>query len=76
MTASPPRRRSPRKDTERGDAIRACARHLNDLERFHADPPPDVRVDMSRSPRFLTPEPVNSYFSSPAALCADLVDER
>jgi hypothetical protein len=73
MTASPPRRRPSRKDTQLGDAVRACARHLKDLERFHAGPPPDVRVDMSRSPRFLTPEPESSYFSSPAALCADLV---
>ena len=73
MTASPPRRRPPRKDTERGDAVRACARHLKDLKRIHDKPPKDVRVDMRRSPRFLTPEPVSSYFSSPAALCADLV---
>ncbi len=73
MTASPSRRRPPRKDTQRGDAIRACARHLKDLQRFHAGPPQDVRVDMSRPPRFLTPEPASSYCTSPAALCADLV---
>ena len=73
MTASPPRRRPPREETERGEAIRACARHLKDLERFHAKPPQDVRVDMSRTPRFVTPEPTSSYCTSPAALCADLV---
>ena len=73
MTASVPRRRPPREDTERGEAIRACARHLKDLKRFHPSPPKDVPVDMSRTPRFLSPDPQSSYCTSPAALCADLV---
>ncbi len=73
MTKSASRRRPPREDTERGEAIRACARHLTDLKHFHEKPPQDVRVDMSRTPRFVTPEPDSSYCTSPAALCADLV---
>ena len=76
MTASVPRRRAPREDTDRGEAIRACAGHLKDLNRFHEKPPQDVRVDMSRTPRFVTPEPDSSYITSPAALCAELSDDQ
>ena len=74
MTASVPRRRRPpREDTERGEAILASARHLKDLKRFHGKPPKDVQVSMRRTPRFVAPEPQSSYCTSPAALCADLV---
>jgi hypothetical protein len=76
MTESvPPRRKPPKIDTQRERAIRDSARHLQDLERAHALPPADVRVCMTRSPRFLTGVPVSSFITSPAALCADLVDD-
>ena len=75
MTASVKRRRPPRNDTERGEAMLACARHLKDLKRFHGDPPPDVKVSMRRTPRFVAPEPTSSYCTSPAALCAELAEE-
>jgi len=39
MTASiPPRRKPPKTDTERAEAIRTCARHLKDLKRAHSGP--------------------------------------
>ena len=55
MTASIPRRRSPKIDTERAEAKRACARHLKDLRRAHEEPPTSVprrrrpKVDTERA---------------------------
>ena len=55
MTASIPRRRSPKIDTERAAAKRACARHLKDLRRAHEEPPTSVprrrrpKVDTERA---------------------------
>lgn len=72
MTVSVSRRRPQRVDTERGEAIRACARHVMDLMRFHGSPPPDVRVMMRRTPRFVAPFPESSYCTSPAVLCAEI----
>jgi len=74
MTESIPLRRKPPKiDSERAEAIRACDRHLKDLKRAHVLPPADVRVCMTRTPRFIAPVPTSSYCTSPALLCAELV---
>ena len=74
MTASVPRRRRPNKiDTDRAQAMRDCASHLEDLKRAHGRPPADVRVCMTRTPRFIAPVPESSYCTSPALLCAELV---
>ena len=74
MTASVPRRPRPKKiDTERIRAMRASARHLTDLKRAHSGPPAEVRVCMTRTPRFIAPVAENSYCTSPALLCAELV---
>ena len=69
-----PRRRPPKVDTERADAIRACARHLLDLDRWQGRPPADVKVNMRGVPRLVPPILEQSYCTSPAALCADLGD--
>jgi hypothetical protein len=75
MTTSPPRRRRPPKaDTERAEAIRSSARHLKDLQRTHEGPPPDVRVNARGIPKFVPPILEQSYCTSPAALCADLAE--
>ncbi len=75
MTASvPPRRKLPKTDTARGEATRACARHLDDLKREHGRPPADVRVPMTSTPRFIAPVPDGSYCTSPAQLCAELAE--
>ena len=55
MTASVPRRRSPKVETKRAEAKRACARHLKDLRRAHEEPPESVprrrrpKVDTERA---------------------------
>jgi hypothetical protein len=75
MTTSPPRRRRPPKvDTERAEAIRSSARHLKDLQRAHKGPPPDVRVNARGIPKFVPPILEQSYCTSPAALCAELAE--
>jgi hypothetical protein len=74
MTKSAPRRRPPRVETEWAELKRACARHLNDLRRAHAEPPADVAV-RSGIPRFVTPIPDSSFCTSPALLCTEITDE-
>ena len=74
MKASMIRRRPPKVDTERAAAKRASARHLNDLRRAHAAPPPDVKVNTRGIPKLVHPILEQSYITSPAALCADLAD--
>src|ERR1700734_196817 len=75
MTTSPPRRRRPPKvDTERAEAIRSSARHLKDLQRAHKHPPADVRVNTRGLPKFVSPILELSYCTSPAALCAELAE--
>ena len=69
-----PRRRPPKVDTEQMAVKRACARHLTDLRRWHAEPPPDVKVNMRGIPKLVPPILEQSYCTSPAALCADLAD--
>jgi hypothetical protein len=74
VKASKTRRRPPKVDTEQMAAKRACARHLTDLRRQHAGPPPDVKVNMRGIPKLVPPILEQSYCTSPAALCADLAD--
>jgi hypothetical protein len=75
MVAPPPRRRRPPKvDTERAEAIRSSARHLKDLLRAHKHPPADVRVNTRGLPKFVSPILELSYCTSPAALCAELAE--
>ncbi|HEY1887076.1 MAG TPA: hypothetical protein VGG86_13685 [Roseiarcus sp.] len=75
MAASPPlRRRPPKVDTERMEAIRSSARHLKDLQRAHKRPPADVEVNTRGVPKFVPPIIEQSYCTSPAALCAELAE--
>jgi hypothetical protein len=75
MAASPPRRRRPPKvDTERMEAIRSSARHLKDLQRVHKRPPADVEVNARGVPKFVPPIIEQSWCTSPAALCAELAE--
>jgi hypothetical protein len=75
MAASPIRRRRPPKvDTERMEAIRSSARHLKDLQRAHKQPPADVEVARRGVPKFVPPIIEQSYCTSPAALCAELAE--
>ena len=67
------RRRAPKIDTARMEAIVACAEHLRDLKRVHGAPPPDIEVATSGTPHRLAPMATNSYCTSPAELCAELV---
>ena len=73
MAASPIRRRRPPKvDTERMEAIRSCSRHLKDLQRAHRRLPAEVEVNTRGVPKFVPPIIEQSYCTSPAALCAEL----
>ncbi|HXE26317.1 MAG TPA: hypothetical protein VN637_15655 [Roseiarcus sp.] len=75
MTASkPPRRRRPKADTDRALAMRASARHLKDLRRFHRRAPADVPVNERGVPKFVPPIIEQSWCSSPAALCVELAE--
>ncbi|HLH48927.1 MAG TPA: hypothetical protein VKV96_06270 [Roseiarcus sp.] len=73
MRTARPRRRAPKIDTARMEAIAACAAHLRDLKRAHRAPPPDVEVAASGAPHRLAPAATGSYCTSPAELCAELV---
>jgi hypothetical protein len=66
------RRRPPRTQTERQEAVGACAAHLRDLQRAHGRPPADVALASVAIPKRLSGEPVASYCTSPAQLCAEL----
>jgi hypothetical protein len=66
------RRRPPRTETERQQAVNACAAHLRDLKRVHGRPPADVKLRSVAVPQRLTGPPVASYCTSPAQLCAEL----
>jgi hypothetical protein len=74
MTASKRRRRPPKADTERAEAKRACAGHLEDLRRAYDQPPADVQVPERDVPKFVAPILEQSYCTSPAALCAELAE--
>jgi hypothetical protein len=72
---SPPRRRRPPKvDTERAEAIRSCARHLKDLQRAHSTGPASAKVNERGLPKFVPPILEQSFCTSPAALCAELAE--
>jgi len=55
-------------------AKRASAHHLKDLRRAHRSPPADVAVNTRGIPKLVPPILEQSYCTSPAALCAELVD--
>ena len=75
MATPPPRRRRPPKvDTERAEAMRSCARHLKDLHRAHEHTPANARVNTRGLPKFVSPILELSYCTSPAALCAELAE--
>ena len=44
------RRRPPKTETERQEAVNACAAHLRDLKRAHRRPPADLDLPASPSP--------------------------
>ena len=71
-TAPPPRRPKSADDTERARAIRASRKHLSDLKRAHGRPPADVPLVSRAIPRRIDGEPVASWCTSPARLCAEL----
>jgi hypothetical protein len=68
------RRRPPKVDTERAEAVRSCARHLKDLQRAQRQFPASVRVSARGLPKFVAPLLEQSYCTSPAALCAELAE--
>ncbi len=75
MVAPPPRRRRPPKvDTDRAEAVRSSARHLKDLRRFHKHTPANAQVNTRGLPKFVSPILELSYCTSPAALCAELAE--
>ena len=75
MVTPPPRRRRPPKvDTERAEAIRSSARHLKDLRRAHKHTPANAQVNTRGLPKFVSPILELSYCTSPAALCAELAE--
>ena len=74
MPVKRPRRKPPRTETERGEAKRACAKHLKDLRRAHRTPPADVAVRSTATPRLVAPIPDASWCTSPAQLCAELAE--
>jgi len=69
-----PRRKPPKVDTARMEAIRSSARHLKDLKRAHERPPADVRLPSNPIPRLISPVPSASWCTSPAQLCAELAE--
>ena len=73
-TSPPPRRRPPKVDTERTEAIRSSARHLKDLQRAHQRTPANAQVNTRGLPKFVSPILELSYCTSPAALCAELAE--
>jgi hypothetical protein len=75
MVTPPPRRRRPPKvDTERAEAVRSSARHLRDLRRAHKHTPANAKVNTRGLPKFVSPILELSYCTSPAALCAELAE--
>jgi hypothetical protein len=68
------RRRPPKVDTERAEAVLSCARHLKDLRRAQRQFPASVRVSARGLPKFVAPILEQSYCTSPAALCAELAE--
>jgi hypothetical protein len=69
-----PRRRPPKTETARMEAVAACAAHLSDLRRARRRPPPDVALPQEPLPKRIQPAPTSSHCVSPAALCAELAE--
>ena len=65
-------RRPPKSQTERQEAVSACAAHLRDLKRAHRRPPAEVDVPAVAVPLRLTADH-SSFCTSPATLCAELM---
>jgi hypothetical protein len=75
MVTPPPRRRRPPKvDTERAEAMRSCARHLKDLHHAHKHTPANAQVNTRGLPKFVPAILELSYCTSPASLCAELAE--
>ena len=68
------RRRPPKVDTERAEAVRSSARHRKDLQRAQRQFPASVRLSARGLPKFVAPILEQSYCTSPAALCAELAE--
>ena len=66
------KRRRSVEDTERQRVARMSARHLADLRRAHAGPPPDVKVRSVAVPRRIEPAAFASFCTSAADLCAEI----
>lgn len=66
-------RRPPKTETDREEAATTCRLHLRDLKRAHGRPPADVDLPRVAIPQRPTGEPVGSYCTSAAILCAELV---
>ena len=71
-----PRHKKPKSsaDTASERSARACARHLDDLEKAHGRPPPDVNLPSRSVVRLVSPVPEASWCTSPAQLCAELAE--
>jgi hypothetical protein len=67
------RRRAPKTQTMRAESAGACAAHLRDLKRAHGHAPPDVVLPRRSVPDRISAEPTGSFYTSPGALCAELV---
>jgi len=72
MGKSRARRRAPKTETQRMEAVAACAAHLKDLKRIHGRPPADAVPASEKTPRRLSPTEPSSYCTSPAELCAEI----
>ena len=72
----PPRRKKskPSPDTAREKSARACVNHLEDLQRAHGRPPPDVSLPSRSVVRLVSPLLEESWCTSPAQLCAELAE--
>ncbi len=68
------RRRPARIDTQRVEAIRVAAAHLEDLRREHRAPPPDVKLPGRSAIRLVCPILEYSWCASPAQMCAELAE--
>ncbi len=66
-------RRPPKTQTERQEAVAACAAHLRDLKRGHRRPPAEMNLPAVAIPLRPTADAVGSFCTSPATLCAELM---
>ena len=70
----PKHRRKASPETCREAVAAACAGHLDDLKQAHGRPPADVPLPSRDVVRLVVPPPDRSYCTSPAQLCAELVE--